>query len=77
MLFRIITLNGHEAVTAPSNAVTIIGNVPAKFDCIGAIVKIQPSNVTQASPENDTASKGLPSGSVTVIGQITKGRAGN
>ena len=55
MLFRIITLKSHYAVTAPSNAVTVIGNVPATFDYIGAIVKIWPSNVTQASPENDTA----------------------
>ena len=67
MLFRIITLNGHEAVNAPSVAVTVTGNVPATFDCIGAIVKIYPSNVTQASPEAVTASKELPSGSVTVI----------
>ena len=68
MLFRIITLKSHYAVTAPSNAVTVIGNVPATFDYIGAIVKIWPSNVTQASPVAVTASKGLPSGSVTVIG---------
>ena len=40
MLFRIITLNDDEAVTAPSNAVTVIGNVPATFDYIGASVKI-------------------------------------
>ena len=40
MLFRIITLKGHEADTAPSFAVTVIGNVPATFDYIGAIVKI-------------------------------------
>jgi hypothetical protein len=40
MLFRIITLNDDEAVTAPSNAVTVIGNVPATFDYIGAIVKV-------------------------------------
>lgn len=40
MLFRIITLNDDEAVNTPSNAITVIGNVPAIFDCIGAIVKV-------------------------------------
>ena len=40
MLFRISKLNDHEAVNAPSVAVTVIGNVPATFDYIGAIVKV-------------------------------------
>ena len=40
MLFRIITLKSYEAVTAPSNAITVIENVPATFDYIGAIVKV-------------------------------------